>query len=149
MSFRDWLQPVATATPATTATGTLPAGPTVAEVATVAVATRPDAELETDCEGWRPAEAQAIEAWHLHWRPVWESWQAELAVNPAWGPPPPFESRCRVAELVAAWNCCTGQHRTPEEVCRWLSAEDFTDRELMQPGALALFVWTCFADGGR
>lgn len=106
----------------------------------------PQKKTETaDANGWRSTEALAIAAWHRDWRPVWQSWRKCLAANPGWQAPPEAESRRRIAELVAIWNRCTGQHRDPEDVCQHLAAIDYTDRELMTHGALALVVWSCLA----
>ena len=140
MSFQSWLQPAATATPATVATDEDLLGASVAEVATVAVATHPEAETHTGAQTWRSAETLAIEAWGLEWGRLTGEWRAHVARHPDWRPLSPYDSRCRIAEMVHAWNRCTGQQRAAAEVLDRLAPEDYQDAELMTPGCLGLLV---------
>ena len=49
-----------------------------------------------------------------------------------------------MAELVQAWSVETGDERAWDHVLAHLVPEDFQDRELMNTGALALYIWTLF-----
>lgn len=138
MALHDWLSPPsATATPATLATGSPSEPPSVATVATVAVASPAEIDFEP---GWR--RRAAVQQWERDWRPVWERWRDHLARNPGLPCPNRAVSLRRIGELVIGWNCITGDCRTVADVTGWLVDEDFADRELMTPGALALYVGT-------
>jgi len=153
----------ATATPATFATLEGGKGGTVASVATVAVAKSPQGqtaplpkvgrasvqrarealdsgspELVDMSPGWR--EREAIAAWRQTWGRLAKEWRAYVAHHPDWQPPSPHEARCRLAEMVHAWNRCTGQQRDPAEVLDRLAPEDYQDAELLTPGCLGLLV---------
>jgi hypothetical protein len=97
--------------------------------------------------GWR--ERQGIDQWRAEWTQVWREWRGYLELNPEWTPPEPYELRCRIHERVADWNRRTGQNRHGSEVLACLCPEDFRDRELMQPGALALYVGSIFGRAGK
>ena len=137
----------ATVTLATLATVKPIPQPSVATVATVTVATpqpeapEPPADPVALDIGSGCTERLAMDAWHREWRRVADDWQGR-----AWELPAEGVLRLQVAELVAKWNACTGQRRAPAEVFQHLSAVDYTDNQLMRPGTLALYVWTCLRD---
>lgn len=89
-----------------------------------------------------------MQQWERDWRPVWQHWRDYLANNPGRPCPSRAVSLRQIGELVIGWNCVTGDRRTVADVTRWLVDEDFADRELMQPGALALYLWVLFAEEG-
>lgn len=91
---------------------------------------------------WLTREQAAIAQWRREWAEVWEGWKRYLAANPGWRPPVPYELTCQIHERVRTWNTVTGQQRHGDEVLATLCSADFSDRELMNPGALALYVGT-------
>ncbi len=125
MSFRDWLSPsVATATVATIATVNLETRPTVAEVATVAVAS--------------PSQRN-IDAYHRDWSAAWRNRREQQIPESVDG---------ALADAVLTWNAATDDTRAVDELRVKLSTEDIADPELMAPAWLALYCWTLWHDGG-
>lgn len=145
MSLRDWknqpeenhFSPVATAKAANPAKAE-PANPsTFATFATFAIASTPDAAPESApddlSDGWR--RQLATDTWHTDWSAVWKRGSATVTANQL-----PFV----IADLVNAWNVCTGDRRTVAEYLKHLSPIDHADQEIMCRGWLALYAWTLF-----
>jgi hypothetical protein len=82
-------------------------------------------------DGWR--RRLATDAWHRDWTAVWK--RGSAAVSPA-------ELAFVVADLVNAWNVCTGDRRKPAEYLKHLSPIDHADSQIMCRGWLALYCWT-------
>jgi hypothetical protein len=77
----------------------------------------------------------ATDIWHRDWSVTWQRGSAAVTA-----PQLPHV----VAELVAAWNGCTGDHRAPAHFLAHLSPVDHQDHEIMCRGWLALYCWTLF-----
>lgn len=92
-----------------------------------------DAAPDDLADGWR--RQLAADTWHRDWSVTWQRGSATVTA-----PQLPHA----VDELVAAWNCCTGDHRTPADFMAHLSPVDYQDHEIMCRGWLALYCWTLF-----
>jgi hypothetical protein len=93
----------------------------------------PDAAPADLADGWR--RQLATDTWHRDWSATWQRGSATVTAT---------QLPAVVDELVAAWNGCTGDHRTAAEYLAHLSPVDHQDREIMCRGWLALYCWTLF-----
>lgn len=96
----------------------------------------PDAAPEpvTDdplADGWR--RQLSTDTWHRDWSAVWKRGSAPVTTN---------QLPHVVADLVNAWNVCTGDRRTVAEYLKHLSPVDHADQEIMNRGRLGLYCWT-------
>lgn len=94
----------------------------------------------------RARREAACERYHRTWWPVWERGRAYLLAHPEAKAPGVDVLRLQMADAVVSWNQHTGDSRTQAEYLAHLAPADFEDRELMTPGALALYAYTLWRD---
>ena len=94
----------------------------------------------------RARREAACERYHRTWWPVWDRGRAYRLAHAAAKAPGVDVLRVQIADAVASWNQHTGDSRTQAEYLAHLARADFEDRELMTPGALALYAYTLWRD---
>ena len=90
----------------------------------------------------RARREEACQGYHRTWWPVRQRGQVYLLTHPEAKAPGVEVLHLQIADAVASWNHHTGDSRTQADYLAHLSPADYEDRELMTPGALALYAWS-------